>query len=94
MGQCQAARKNAETDFRLRHSGGKAKTVIIGKTQSTPEERITVLQQDQEVGERGSPVATLVDAAKHRRPIVLLVGRQYEQLPWSLGTAAYAVLGW
>ncbi|KAK4686891.1 hypothetical protein P7C73_g3236, partial [Tremellales sp. Uapishka_1] len=50
-----------------------------------------VLQADQSPSD--ARVATLLQAAAKRTPIVLLVGEGYALLPWKL-ESAYAVLGW
>jgi hypothetical protein len=76
------------------YSGGKAKTVVIPGENDKPSRKLTILQDDQDVEGKDCRVSTLVHAARHKRPIVLIAGREYKQLPWSLGNAAYAVLGW
>jgi hypothetical protein len=74
------------TFFELTCSGGQCVRVTDPKGRP-----VVSLQADQSPSD--ARVDTLLQAAKHRTPIVLIAGAGYDNLPWDLG-CAYAVLGW
>lgn len=84
-----ALRDTCSSDGRviISHGGGNA-----GCFKSADGIERSILKGDQ--NEDAARIATLLNAAKQRTPMVLIAGSNYSELPWRLKKQRYVVLGW